>query len=177
MRLVSGLTPHHATGAPFLPLESKLDTGLTFRAWDQTTGASGNKVDTSTNGATSAFSTATETAKVYFEAPVPQLQFQRAAQRLHTRGGVQRADGQPLVRRRSTAAFTGFTVLMSDVPELGTAPLFRMYFGVQFNDDGTETDMGYRYSPLMRERRRFWKDSAAPTNAHGAKERISANWG
>src|SRR5262249_1912952 len=27
----------------------------------------------------------------------------------------------------------------------GTVPLFRMYFGIQFNDDGTETDMGYRY--------------------------------
>ncbi len=34
---------------------------------------------------------------------------------------------------------------MSAVPELGTAPLYRLYFGVQFNDDGTETDMGYRY--------------------------------
>jgi hypothetical protein len=34
---------------------------------------------------------------------------------------------------------------MSEVPELGTVPLFRMYFGVQFNDDGTQTDMGYRY--------------------------------
>ena len=42
-------------------------------------------------------------------------------------------------RCRSTSGFTGFTILMSAVPELGTAPLYRSYFGVQFNDDGTET--------------------------------------
>ena len=35
---------------------------VTFRAWDQTSGSAGSKVDTSANGGTSAFSTATETA-------------------------------------------------------------------------------------------------------------------
>ncbi len=35
-----------------------------FRAWDQTSGTQGTKVDTSVNGGTSAFSTATETANI-----------------------------------------------------------------------------------------------------------------
>ena len=37
---------------------------FTFRAWDQTSGAFGTKVDVSTNGGTTAFSTATETAGI-----------------------------------------------------------------------------------------------------------------
>ncbi len=38
--------------------------GLTFRAWDQTSGTAGTKVTTATNGGTSAFSNATDTASV-----------------------------------------------------------------------------------------------------------------
>ncbi|NMF99635.1 cadherin-like domain-containing protein [Aromatoleum toluolicum] len=37
---------------------------LTFRAWDQTSGTAGTKVDTSTNGGSSAFSSATDTAAI-----------------------------------------------------------------------------------------------------------------
>ena len=37
---------------------------LTYRAWDQTSGAAGAKVDSSTNGGTTAFSTATDTASI-----------------------------------------------------------------------------------------------------------------
>nr|WP_283813808.1 VCBS domain-containing protein [Bradyrhizobium niftali] len=37
---------------------------ITFRAWDQTSGAAGTKVDASTNGGTTAFSTATDTANI-----------------------------------------------------------------------------------------------------------------
>ena len=37
---------------------------FTFRAWDQTSGVFGTKVDVSTNGGTTAFSTATETASI-----------------------------------------------------------------------------------------------------------------
>ena len=37
---------------------------ITFRAWDQSSGAQGSKVDASTNGGTTAFSTATETASL-----------------------------------------------------------------------------------------------------------------
>ena len=35
-----------------------------YRAWDQTSGAAGSKVDSSTNGGSSAFSTATDTASI-----------------------------------------------------------------------------------------------------------------
>ena len=37
---------------------------LTFRAWDQTSGSAGSKVDTTTNGGTSAFSSNTDTVSI-----------------------------------------------------------------------------------------------------------------
>src|SRR5205807_641034 len=37
---------------------------ITYRAWDQTSGSAGTKVGTTTNGGTSAFSTATDTATI-----------------------------------------------------------------------------------------------------------------
>ncbi len=49
----------------FVPNGQNATTGdITFRAWDQTSGTAGNKVDTSTNGTTTAFSTATEVASI-----------------------------------------------------------------------------------------------------------------
>ena len=39
-------------------------TGLTFRAWDQTTGTAGSTANTTTNGGATAFSTATATASI-----------------------------------------------------------------------------------------------------------------
>ena len=41
-----------------------VSNGLTFRAWDQTSGSAGNTADTTTNGGTSAFSTATASASI-----------------------------------------------------------------------------------------------------------------
>jgi hypothetical protein len=41
-----------------------LATAITFRAWDQTSGTNGTLADTSTNGGTTAFSTATDTASL-----------------------------------------------------------------------------------------------------------------
>jgi hypothetical protein len=146
IRFTTGLVPHHATAAQFLPLESKLDTGLTFRAWDQTSGAAGGKGDTSTNGGGSAFSLAAETVKVYFEARLFRVFNSNAQLNVYTLEAEFNAlTANPALQDRSTSAFTGFTILMSPVPELGTAALFRMLYGVQFNADGTETDMGYRY--------------------------------
>jgi hypothetical protein len=146
IRFVTGLIPHHSAAAPFLPLESKLDAGITFRAWDQATGVDGVRVDTTVNGGSTAFSTATETVKVYFEARLFRTFNTNAGLNIYSLEAEFNAlTGNPAIVDRSTSAFTGFTVLLSNVPELGTAPVFRMYFGVQFNDDGTETDMGYRY--------------------------------
>jgi hypothetical protein len=51
----------------FLPdtdYHGTVDPGITFRAWDQTSGSAGDYADTSTNGGTSAFSVATETASI-----------------------------------------------------------------------------------------------------------------
>ncbi|MEK6336042.1 MAG: Ig-like domain-containing protein [Acidobacteriota bacterium] len=49
---------------PNLNFNGTVDPGLTFRAWDQTSGVNGNTADVSTNGSTTAFSTATETASI-----------------------------------------------------------------------------------------------------------------
>ncbi|HWN38180.1 MAG TPA: DUF4347 domain-containing protein, partial [Gammaproteobacteria bacterium] len=45
-----------------------MPNALTFRAWDRTSGANGGTADTSTNGATSAFSTATDTTSLMITA-------------------------------------------------------------------------------------------------------------
>ena len=51
---------------------ANLGTAITFRAWDRTSGTAGNKVDTSTNGGTTAFSSATDTASLILQAvPLP----------------------------------------------------------------------------------------------------------
>ena len=49
---------------PSLNFNGTVDPGLTFRAWDQTSGTNGNTADVSINGGTTAFSTATETASI-----------------------------------------------------------------------------------------------------------------
>ena len=41
-----------------------VSNGLTFRAWDQTTGTAGGTADTTTNGGSTAFSTATASASI-----------------------------------------------------------------------------------------------------------------
>ena len=56
-----------ATRLRFVPdagYSGTLDPGVTFCAWDQTTGAAGGTADTTANGGTTAFSTATETASI-----------------------------------------------------------------------------------------------------------------
>ena len=148
LRFVSGRIPHHAAAAPFLSLESKLDAGISFRAWDQTSGSAGTRADTSRNGGSSAFSTAIETCRVYFEARLFRHFNRNAGLNVYTleaEFNALAAGNNPAFEDRSTDAWTGFTVLLSNVPELATTPLYRLYYGVQFNTNGTEIDMGYRY--------------------------------
>ncbi|MEE2657241.1 MAG: choice-of-anchor D domain-containing protein [Candidatus Latescibacterota bacterium] len=49
---------------PSLNYNGTVDPGITFRAWDQTTGANGSTANVSTTGGTTAYSTATETASI-----------------------------------------------------------------------------------------------------------------
>jgi hypothetical protein len=49
---------------PNLNFNGTVDPGITFRAWDQTSGMNGNTADVSTNGGTTAFSTAIETGSI-----------------------------------------------------------------------------------------------------------------
>ena len=152
LRFKTSLVPHHEAGPQFLALESKLDAGLTFRAWDRTTGAAGGRASTTTNGGATAFSTAEETSRVYFEARLWRHYNRVAGVNVDTLQAefeeIQRLANlynPDAFEDRSTDSYTGFSILMSAVPELSTIPVYRLYFGVQFNDDGTETDMGYRY--------------------------------
>jgi hypothetical protein len=158
LRFVTALLPRHNSqktdGSPatpaegFLPLETKLDTGLTFRAWDRTTGTVGGRADTTSNGGTTAFSIATETVGTYFETRL--FRSFNAAAQLNTYTLEQEFNA--LVsgfgyQDRSTADFSGFTILMSPIPGVTTAALYRMYFGIAFDSPslGIQTDMGYRY--------------------------------
>jgi methionine-rich copper-binding protein CopC len=61
------LASNATTRVRFVPaanFNGTVDPGLTFRAWDQTSGTNGGTADTSTNGGTSAFSIMTETASI-----------------------------------------------------------------------------------------------------------------
>ena len=61
------LAANSTTRVRFLPnadFNGTVDAGLTFRAWDQTSGTNGNTADATTVGGTTAFSTATETASI-----------------------------------------------------------------------------------------------------------------
>ncbi|RUT06030.1 hypothetical protein DSM106972_032360 [Dulcicalothrix desertica PCC 7102] len=48
-----------------------IGNGITFRAWDQTSGVAGGIADTSVNGGSTAFSTATDTAAITVNNPTP----------------------------------------------------------------------------------------------------------
>lgn len=150
LRFVTTLIPYHGSSvaAGHLPTETKLDTGILFRAWDRTTGTPGGRADTGINGGSTAFSTATETAATYFEvrlwrtfnviAELNTYTLELEATILINSFGYQ---------DRSTSAFSGFTILMSPILGVPTVPLYRMYFGIAFDSPsvGIQTDMGYRY--------------------------------
>jgi hypothetical protein len=61
------LASNASTRVRFLPnanFNGAVNPGITFRAWDQTSGANGGTANTSPNGGSTAFSTATETASI-----------------------------------------------------------------------------------------------------------------
>ena len=162
VRLVSTLVPHHegTVEQGILPLESSLRDGLTFRLWDQTSGQAGQRADSQTYTPGSAFSAETRPLDTFFEARLWRHFNQNAALNVYTLEAEFKslaAANNPAFEDRSTDAWTGFTVILSPVPPVGirfrpelpdptiTSPLYRLYFGVQFNANGTETDMGYRY--------------------------------
>ncbi|MBI5757890.1 MAG: hypothetical protein HZA46_05180 [Planctomycetales bacterium] len=158
LRFVTTLMPRHnntaTDGSPrgvaegFLPLETKLDTGITFRAWDRTTGTAGSRGNATTNGGSSAFSSAVETVGTYFETRL--FRSFNAAAQLNTYTLEQEFNalvGSFGYQDRSTADYSGFTIFMSPIPGVTLNPLYRMYFGIAFDSPsaGIQTDMGYRY--------------------------------
>lgn len=153
VRLATTRVPHHASGASFLPLESKIDIGFKYRAWDRTVGKDGGRHSVQSYGSNTdptgslAFNNSTEeTVQVYFEARLFRTFNSNASLNVYSLEAEFNAlVAIPGYEDRSTDAHTGFTVLLSPVPQLGSVPLYRLYYGVQFNANGTEVDMGYRY--------------------------------
>lgn len=146
LRFSTTRIPHHDTASVFLPVGSKLDAAFTFRGWDQSGGTAGQRGNAAVNGGATAFSSATETVAVYFEARLFRHFNRNASLNVYTLEAEFNAlAGGGAFEDRSTDAWTGFTVLLSPVPQLGTAALYRMYYGIQFNTNGSEIDMGYRY--------------------------------
>jgi len=60
----------HVRFVPAADWYGTLDPGFSFRAWDQTSGAAGNKVNTNTNGGATAFSTDVGSVKITVN-PIP----------------------------------------------------------------------------------------------------------
>jgi hypothetical protein len=149
VRMISTLVPHHegTVTQGFLPLESKLTAGLSFRAWDRTSGGAGQRGNAVSNGGGTAFSTATETVATYFEARLWRSFNTNALLNVYTLEAEFFAlTANPTYQDRSFSQFSGFSVFLSPLtPSLGVSSLYRMYYGVQYNADRTETDMGYRY--------------------------------
>src|SRR5262249_631844 len=63
-RLLASDTQTRVRFVPVADFNGTVATGITFRAWDRTTGSNGGTADVSVNGGTTAFSTATETASI-----------------------------------------------------------------------------------------------------------------
>lgn len=63
-RLLGRSAANRIRFVPNLNFNGVIPTAVTFRAWDQTTGTNGTVADTTTNGGTTAFSTATDTASL-----------------------------------------------------------------------------------------------------------------
>ena len=150
IRLVSSLVPHHdgTIDSGFLPVDYNVPGALEFVAWDRSTGTNGGRANINSRGGVTAFSTDSEEIDLYFEARLFRHFNRNAALNVYTleaEFNAIAAGNSPAFEDRSTDAWTGFTVLLSHVPGLNTTPLYRMYYGVQFNTNGTEIDMGYRY--------------------------------
>ena len=63
-RLLAADATTHIRFTPNPGFYGAIQNAITFRAWDQTSGVNGGLADTTTNGGTTAFSTATETASL-----------------------------------------------------------------------------------------------------------------
>ena len=63
-RLLAADTQTRVRLVPNLNFNGSIGSAITFRAWDRTSGSNGGTADPSTNGGTTAFSTATETAAI-----------------------------------------------------------------------------------------------------------------
>ena len=96
---------------PNLNFNGTIASAITFRAWDRTSGSNGETGDTSTNGGTTAFSTATETASLVVTAVNDVPSFTKGAdQTVAEDAGAQTAAGWATNISRGPADESGQTL-------------------------------------------------------------------
>ena len=146
---------------PNANVDGTLASAITFRAWDRTSGTAGGLADTSTNGGTAAFSTATDTAALviaaFNDAPVNSvpgtqtaregqpLLFNAANSNLISVGDVDAASGAMQV----TLTGTGGTITISGTSGLsfsagdGTADATMTFIGTLTNINTALNGLGF----------------------------------
>ena len=116
------LAANATTRVRFVPnanFHGTVATGITFRAWDQSSGTNGNTGDTSTNGGSTAFSTAIETASIIVAAvaDTPSVTNASTNEDTQTSSGLvisrNAADGAEVTHFKITA-ITGGTLFQND---------------------------------------------------------------
>jgi len=108
-----------------------LNSAITFRAWDQTSGAVGSKADTSANGGTTAFSSATDSASLQLVAPnaAPVVTTDAGSASFVEKGGAVVIDSGLTVTDSDSANLSGATVRITSGFQAGDA--------LGFVNDGT----------------------------------------
>ncbi|GAB4291141.1 MAG: hypothetical protein Fur0025_26230 [Oscillatoriaceae cyanobacterium] len=117
-----------------------VNNGITFRAWDQTSGTNGATVDVSTNGNSTAFSTATETASITVNAVNDAPTFTAAdPQAVNQDAGAQTLTGWASGFNPGPANESGQTLVSYTVRNISNSGLFSSPPAVAANGQLTYT--------------------------------------
>ncbi len=138
----------------FVPDGQNATTGdITFRAWDQTSGTVGTKVDASVHGGTTAFSTATEVASITVaavnDAPIANIDTATAVEAGGTNNGTAGTSPSGSVLTNDTDVDAGdtktVTGVMAGVQALATGPVLSPVNGA-FGSITIAADGSYTYT-------------------------------
>jgi hypothetical protein len=114
-------------------VSGNLASALTIRAWDRTSGTAGSKVDTTTNGGTTAFSTATDTVSIAIYPP-PTLGSFTAAQAVNDNATI-----SPFAASTIANAGTGNNVTVTVTLDAQAKGSFTTLSGFTDNGNGSYT--------------------------------------
>lgn len=158
IRFVSSLVPHHdADPDTGLGIGTFLATGLTYRAWDQSTGANGSRANVSQHGGGTAYSDTEETVATYFEVrmfrsfnPYRNIRKEPAHFNVFTLQAefevLTDPNGMFRYFDRSGPSWPGFTVFLSPLASsIPTFPLYRLYLDRGQENGNPTTYLGFHY--------------------------------